>query len=313
MIHIVCLNPALDRTIFVKRFQKNGVSRASSSFNALGGKGFNVVRPFLATQETDEVQIHTLLGGPVGLQLQNMMSELGLTINGKVTPIQGYTRYCSVIVEEESGEASLINEKGPEVTTQEMFAFLETLTSSIQNGDYVILSGSLPAGIPVDFYKTIIEETQDLGAKVILDSSGEALSEGVKAKPWLTKVNEHEFLELMNESNSNKSIETIERILTSNDAQSNFIITLGKEGCLAKLNNHVWRFSLPSIQAVNATASGDIFLGGFIKEWSKSRDLEKALIQASTYSLSNCLYWYPKVDVTKANDYRNKIRVYQLS
>ena len=308
MIHVVALNPALDRTVILKEFNHDGVSRAKESMDLLGGKGFNVVRSLLAGEERPPFQIHSFLGGYIGDILQSFIREKGM--DARITNITGTTRICSVIVDEQRNEVHLINETGPPITQAEKDELYSSLLAQTKPGDYVIFSGSLPQGVEPEFYQTAIRTLEEKGAHCILDSSGLPLEHGVHANPWLLKVNEHEFTELVSPGEEqNQSLETM---VAEFDQAQNVIITLGKNGALAKLNQQLYQVELPTIEARNATASGDIFLGALIKTFDQGASMEEALQTANAYSLSNCLSWFPHINMQDVETFKPNIKVTRL-
>lgn len=305
MIHVVTLNPALDRTIILKKLYLNGVSRAEFTKDSLGGKGFNVIRSFLVEEEPPPFYIHSFLGGFIGEYLLSLTKKSG--INTYITPIQGKTRICSVIVDGTRQDVSLINEEGPYIKEEEKDHFLESLLTNANSGDYVIFSGSLPKGLSTNFYQNAILVLEQKGVKCILDSSGKALFEGARANPWLIKVNKLEFLELIGEKEGKDH--TIETFLREDSSRPNVIVTLGKDGTIAKLDKKIYKVTLPKIEAKNPTASGDIFLGALIKAIYHNVSTKEALRLASAYSISNCLSWFPTVDLEEVNQYKQRIQV----
>ncbi|SIQ72955.1 tagatose 6-phosphate kinase [Domibacillus enclensis] len=310
MIHVVCPNPALDRTLFLKRFELNGVSRAADTRDLLGGKGFNVIRSYKETEEAPPYLIHTFLGGYTGQYLQALIK--GEKVSSVVTDIQGTTRICSIVVDEHQQHAHLINEKGPSVTFAEAELYVERLFASVKAGDFVLFSGSLPEGLDADFYAKTIEVLERKGAKCVLDSSGSPLANGFQANPWLVKVNELEFFELIGQMPEKADADAVEQALRTLSCSSNFIVTLGGKGTIAKFENDLYKVALPTIDVKNATASGDIFLGGLTKSLYNGEPIEKALQTASLYSLSNCLYWYPNIERSDVEYYKSQINVTKL-
>jgi tagatose 6-phosphate kinase len=310
MIHVVCPNPALDRTIYVNEFIQNGVCRAKSSVDLLGGKGFNVILSYLIEKEPPDFCIHTFLGGYTGEYLDQLVQLR--EIPSSVTKIKGTTRICSIIVDETQEHAHLINESGPVIEEEEKITFINQLLDVIKPNDFVIFSGSLPKGIKQNFYYQLIHMVQEKGAKSILDTSGIFLEEGVKAKPWLTKVNESEFYELVGQSHYQSIESPIEDILQELPEEDNFIVTRGGKGSIAKFGKDIFHVKLPVVNAKNATASGDIFLGALSSGLSSNLALEDALIKASTYSLSNCLYWYPHIELSDVENYKSQIIVEKI-
>ncbi|TFJ91679.1 1-phosphofructokinase family hexose kinase [Lentibacillus salicampi] len=309
MIHVVCPNPALDRSIFLDEFTQDSVNRAKKSIDVLGGKGFNVIRSFLV-QNKPFFQISTFLGGYTGSQLQKMITDA--KIDSTVTEIKETTRICSIIVDESSGQVHVINEKGPHIDEDEEKHFVEKLISKVKPNDFAIFSGSLPSNVDKSFYYYLIHELEKKGAKCLLDSSGDYLKEGIKAEPWLVKINKFEFFDLFGSAKSEHNLESLIEQLNNVTLSSNFIITLGDKGSVAKINKKLYRVEIPTIKAKNPTASGDIFLGAFTKELEKNTDPMEALKTASAYSMANCLYWYPHIEESDIVTYKDKVEVIEL-
>lgn len=308
MLHVVCPNPALDRTIFLEKFDINGVSRSQQTKELLGGKGFNVIRSYSFQNPNSAFTAHAFLGGYIGKHLQTLADAQNISTT--VTPIKENTRICSIIVDNEKGHAHLINEKGPVISASEKQAFEDSLLDSVQLEDYVVFSGSLPDGLPSSFYRDLIVSLQAKGAKCVIDSSGEALAKSIEAKPWLLKVNESEYLELKNKTVS--STKEIISLLKDDTTLENIIITLGGDGSIAKIHGKCYRITLPYIPAKNATASGDIFLGKLLEALQSNKEIKTALVEASSFAASNCLYWYPHIDMNDVNEMKEQIKTEEL-
>ncbi|MFD1064916.1 1-phosphofructokinase family hexose kinase [Oceanobacillus locisalsi] len=308
MLHVVCPNPALDRTIFLDKFNVNGVSRSHQTKELLGGKGFNVIRSFSFQNPNSAFTAHAFLGGYIGEHLQTLANDQHISTT--VTPIKENTRICSIIVDNEKGHAHLINEKGPAISASEKQAFEKSLLESVKSEDYVVFSGSLPDGLPPSFYQDLIISLQAKGAKCVVDSSGEALSQSVEAKPWLLKVNESEYLELKKKTAD--TTEDIINLLKHDTSLKNIIITLGGDGSIAKIDGKSYRITLPKITAKNATASGDIFLGKLLEAFQSHKDIKTALVEASSFAASNCLYWYPHIDRNDAEKLQEQVTFEEL-
>lgn len=304
MIHVVCLNPAIDRTLKLPSLHLNSVSRASEVQEVLGGKGFNIIRAFQSLSPAITYTVHTLLGGHTGDYLQQLMQKE--QISYVATPIKENNRSCSILVDEEQHQDHLINEPGPLISEWEYKQFLEQFTASLQQDDIAIFSGSLPPGLPKNAYQTLIELCNNHGVKSILDASGEALTFGVQAEPWLLKINQQEFEDLLQLDHC-LSLAPLQQEVLQYDSRSNIIITLGAKGSLAKWENHLYETAIPRVSAVNATASGDIFLGGFISAFTLEENIETALTTASGASLSNCLHWFPHIDPVQVEHFYNDI------
>lgn len=308
MLHIVCPNPALDRTVFLDEFKVNGVSRSHEVKELLGGKGFNVARSYSFENPNHTYTVHCFFGGYIGKHLQSLAKNQDISTN--ITPIKDDTRICSIIVDNGRDYAHLINERGPIISDAEKQKLVDSLLHSVSTGDFVAFSGSLPDGLSDSFYSDLIISLQAKGAKCVVDTSGKALEKSVDAIPWLIKVNEFEYLELKNKTA--RTIEELIEILKNDEAVENIIITLGGDGSIAKIHGKYYRITLPKVNTKNATASGDIFLGKLLEAIQTNKDIETALVEASSFAASNCLYWYPNIDKEDASNIKEQIKIVEL-
>jgi 1-phosphofructokinase family hexose kinase len=191
-IYTLTLNPGLDRTLTVSSLAEDAVLRATSSRLDWGGKGFNVSRALKALGE--ESIALGIVGGFTGQMLTQGLATLGIATD--FVQIDAETRTNTVIEEAHSGRYIKVNEAGPIVDA----AALEMLVARIEThrapASYWALCGSLPPGVPANFYARLIASLQSRGALACLDSSGEALRLGLEAAPFLVKPNREEASEI---------------------------------------------------------------------------------------------------------------------
>ncbi|MDK9848071.1 1-phosphofructokinase family hexose kinase [Staphylococcus equorum] len=308
MIHVICPNPALDRTLFLSDFKPNIVNRPTFTKDLLGGKGFNVIRPFIHSQFNDYI-IHTLLGGFIGFSLEKIVSDNN--INCQITNIRNNNRVCTITVDEFTHDTYQIYERGPDIQKDEINKFIKNIEQTVKYDDYIIFSGSLPSGINADFYKDAISLLKNKKAKCVLDTSGEYLKKGIEGCPWLVKINDEEFLELVGKQNSG-SLEDIINYVKSFNKVENIIVTLGKKGMIAKFGQQLFKVNQPSINVVNPIASGDIFLGSLIQCISQNSSFIESLKYACSCALTNCLYWYPNLNEEAINKFINEVTVEKI-
>jgi tagatose 6-phosphate kinase len=292
LIHVICPNPALDRTLFLSNFKPNTVNRPTFTKDLLGGKGFNVIRPFIHSN-FNNYQVHTFLGGFIGISLEKIVSDNN--IKCQITNIKDNNRVCTITIDESTHDTYQVYENGPNIQNSEVTEFINNIELSVKSEDYIIFSGSLPSGMDSSFYKKTISLLQNKNAKCVLDTSGDYLKNGIEASPWLVKINDEEFLELIGEQHTD-SIENITKYIKSFNKVENIIVTLGKNGMIAKFNQQLFKVNQPSIAAINPIASGDIFLGSLIQYIAQGSTFVDSLKYACSCALTNCLYWYPNLN-----------------
>lgn len=204
MIYTVTLNPALDKTVEIPGFAVDKVNRVAALRTDPGGKGVNVSKVIAALGGQSVAM--GILGGKTGSMIGEKLAEMGLSCDFVTVP--GETRTNLKIVDPENRCFTDVNEPGCEVPQAVLDGLLEKLTAKILPGDIVILSGSLPKGVPTDTYRRFAEHCQNIGAKVFLDADGDAMKEGLKARPYLVKPNEHELSRLLG-----RELTTMEELL----------------------------------------------------------------------------------------------------
>lgn len=190
MIVVVSLNPALDITHRVDNADWSGVNRAADVHVRPGGKGVNVARVLKALGV--EVLLTGLAGGAAGSSLRAELSARG--VDAVMAEIAGETRRTFAVVDAGRGDTALFNEPGPPVTADEYARFEDAFAAQLAGATAVVLSGSLPPGIPASTYADLIALAAAAGVPTLLDTSGEALVLGAAAGPEIVKPNLAELL-----------------------------------------------------------------------------------------------------------------------
>ncbi|KXU02781.1 Fructose-1-phosphate kinase or related fructose-6-phosphate kinase (PfkB) [Streptococcus constellatus] len=295
MIHLVCPNPALDRTVLLSHFKENVVNRPSQVHENAGGKSFNVAYVLNCEKGEEQVNfcIHTMLGGKMGEYLQQLNKENQIPL--VVTEVDKNTRTCTIMVDTESGKNYLVYEAGFELSEELLEHFTTRLLSHVQSGDSVVFSGSLMKGMPDDYIAQIGRLLPE-DVNLVVDTSGAALEAALPAKPKVVKINDEELAEL-----TGCPVETAEeaaKLLKEYAEIPYFIVTMGGKGVVARLKDDVFQLTFPIIHVKNPIASGDFFLGSLCYSLENKGLVDReAVIRACAYATANCLQWTPKVEL----------------
>lgn len=189
----ITLNPAIDQTVRLDRLQPGHVHRARSSRDDAGGKGINVAA-CLADWVVPTTALGVLGDGNDGV-FRSLFSARGIS-DGCVR-VAGQTRTNVKLVEEDSGETTDINLPGLSLGNGELEAVGRALAPLLAPDLPVVLSGSLPAGLPADAWARLQAQAGAAGARVLLDTSGDALAAALGgihgALPYAVKPNRHEL------------------------------------------------------------------------------------------------------------------------
>lgn len=269
MILAVTMNPAIDKVYAIDDFHVNGVFRPKAMTATAGGKGLNVAR--VARILGEQVMATGLIGGATGQFIHDQLQSMGII--DRFVPIKGETRICINIMDQKNAISTEILEPGPLVSEDEYKTFLERFDEMVTECDVVTASGSLPQGIPADFYRSLIAIAKEKGKKFILDTSGEYFKEGIKEGPFMVKPNHHELAQVMGYHLSSKE-DYISALKTLKKSGVVFpVISMGDKGCVVALpDGKVYRFFSSPIRVVNSVGSGDAFVAGCAVMLSRAAD-----------------------------------------
>ena len=253
MIYTVTLNPAVDKTVYVDNFAIDAVNRATSVRQDAGGKGINVSKTIKALG--GESTAVAFLGGPSGAFIASALDEAGIAVRSFEVP--GTTRTNTKVVDLVSHTYTDINEPGAPVTKALLDDALAILALGINPGDIVVLSGSLPAGADANTYARWTRACRKAGARVFLDADGEALIEGIAARPALIKPNEVELGRMLGRDlTEDADIVAAARELVEQGI-SQVMVSMGGAGAIFVTERGAWRLHQPTVDVVSTVGAGD--------------------------------------------------------
>jgi len=285
MIMILCItpNPAVDRTLTVPGIRLGEVSRAAHALVAAGGKGLNVAR--VARAFGAEARCAGFLGGHSGRLVAELAGREGLC--GGWTWIDGETRTCVIIVDPRGGEATVINEVGPEVTPEDWARLTAQVLREAETAEHVCLSGSLPPGSTTESYATLLRGLRDAGRTVWVDTSGVALAAALTVETVGIKVNGAEAGAIVG-----WAIETTTDALTAarelhERTGAPVALTLGELGAVLVSETGSWHARPPALKIVSTVGSGDAFLAGLVVALAEGATEPEALRRAVAAGAAN--------------------------
>ena len=258
MILAITLNPAIDRVYFLDQLEIGEVNRPKSMTYTAGGKGLNVARVLKIMGES--VSAGGFVGGYNGKFITDSIKKLGIT--DRFIQIDDETRICLNMTDRKTGKSTEILEGGPTVSKEDCERFLNQYCEDLKTCDLVTISGSMPKGVPTDFYGELIYIANEQGIKTIVDTSGESLEIAIDAKPTMVKPNKYELSKYLKQE-----IKTIPEIASAlvrlKDSGIELpCVSLGKDGAIVHLSDGVYWFVSPDIPVVNTVGSGDSFIAG---------------------------------------------------
>lgn len=285
MIITVTMNPSIDKLYIVDAFSPFAVMRVKQVNNTAGGKGVNVAR--VASQMGEPVTATGIIGGFHGQYLETLLHRQSIHSQFTIGPQE--TRCCINIQETASGQHTEFLEPGPPIDQDTLERFLQQYKQLVVTGQVITLSGSLPAGIPADFYGELIKEAHRFGKQVLLDTSGEPLRKGIESNPDLIKPNREELSQLLGSPISSKeqAIQAAET-LRQRGIQT-VVVSLGKEGAVMACPEGLFYGIAPEAQTVNTVGCGDSMIAGFAVGLSRKQSFAQCLKMAIAVSVANTL------------------------
>lgn len=273
MIYTLTVNPALDYNIFSDNIELGSVNRATDTDITFGGKGINV------SCVLKELGVYsTAMGFVAGFTGQELLTRLckANIITDFVRLKKGLTR---INVKLHTGKDTDINSGGPNIDANSEEELYKKL-SLIQSGDFLCLSGSLPAGVPSLSYAEIMKRLSGRGINFVVDAEGETLLKTLKYKPFLVKPNHKELGGMFDvEINGIEDALLYGRKLQSMGAV-NVLVSMGEKGAILITKDTAHFAAAPTGEAVNAVGSGDSMVAGFLAEYISSESYENALCVA---------------------------------
>ncbi|MFO0775386.1 MAG: 1-phosphofructokinase [Nitrospiraceae bacterium] len=307
MIYTVTLNPALDRYIEVEDLVVDDANRITSECFYAGGKGIDVSRAIRMLG--GESLALGFIGGYSGQLLTDLLKHEGVMTY--FTPITAETRRNIIVNPQRRRHHTMLNAQGPIVTKDEWTGFLTHMRLLDLRDAMVVVSGSLPRGVPIDAYAQLVQLGRDRGAKVFVDADGPALRAAVEAKPFGIKPNVNELRRLVGEVISSE-LELLEAAQQLNRQGIEIVlVSRGPDGVLL-VSDHEWYRAVPPAVAVqSAVGAGDSTVAGFVLKYCGGKGLEEcvrfatACGTAATLAPGNSLCLasdverlFPKVQVT---------------
>jgi 6-phosphofructokinase 2 len=270
------INPAIDASTSVEQLAPFHKMRCSPARRDPGGGGINVAR--VAKRFGADVCAIYTMGGTLGQLLRRLLEQEQVT--GFPVPISEETREDFTVLETVSGRPYRFVLPGPRLSDQEWRACLDTFVSHASHTRpprFVVASGSLPPGVPADFYARIARTAKQAGARFVLDSSGPALKAALDAGVYMVKPSLREFRELTAArlESEHEQVTACRRLIERGSAAM-VALTLGDQGALLVTKDQILRGQAAPIAPVSVVGAGDSFLGAMISSLASGHPVEDA-------------------------------------
>ena len=268
-------NPALDLATATARVEPTHKLRCGSLQRYPGGGGINVAR--VLHRLGHAVQAWHLSGGLAGAQLAQRLAAEG--VPERCLPIAGETRENLSVVEQGTGQEYRFVLPGPHLATAEWQACLDAVAQQASPARWIVASGSLPPGVPDDFYARLARIARQQGSRMVLDSSGPALAAALEEGVYLVKPSLREMRELTGQplADAPQWQAAAQDLVRQHKAQV-VALSVGAQGAVLASSGGVWQAPALPVQATTGTTgAGDCFLAALLSALDRGESAPTAL------------------------------------
>ena len=271
MIYTVTFNPALDYILELDKLEIGKIQKSKTELILPGGKGINV-STVLTNLEVDNIALG-YKAGFVGAELERLLKNM----NVKTDFIDLEEGNSRINVKISGEEETAINTNGPKISENKILELLEKLKTLNEN-DYLVLSGSIPSSIKDDIYEKICSIVKKQNVKIVVDATKNLLVQALKYNPFLIKPNNEELGEIFDvEIHTKEDAYVYGKKLKEIGAQ-NVLVSMGKTGAaLIDEAGQEYFLKSPEGKRVNTVGSGDSMVAGFIAGFLKYNNYNDAL------------------------------------
>ncbi len=292
MILCICASPALDLTYRVDRLAVGETNRVRDVVERPGGKAINVARVLHALGE--DVHLLTTAGGDSGADLVASLGRDGIPL--ELVPSTASTRRTVAIVDRVTSEVTMLNEPA---MLEDWPRFLAAFEALIPVAEVVVVSGHLPAGVPLDAFAQLTWLARANERPVVLDTSGPALPAALEARPSIVKPNLNELRESTHEDDPVRAARSL-----AARWEVTVVASHGAEGLIAVDGESAWRARPARALSGNPTGAGDAVVAGLARGLRAGTALEPLL--ADCVALGAAAVLAPSAGELDVEDYQRE-------
>ncbi|MGF6096663.1 1-phosphofructokinase [Pseudomonas sp. 18175] len=246
------LNPALDLTVRLARLEPGEVNRSENVLTHAAGKGVNVAQ--VLADLGHQVSVGGFLGAQNPQAFNALIARRGF--GDAFIRVAGETR-SNIKIAEQDGRVTDINAPGPFVDEQAQQKLLKMVAIVGPEFDAVVVAGSLPRGVSPQWFQGLLETLKNLGLKVALDTSGEALRAGLQAGPWLVKPNTEELADAL--GNAADAVSQLHQL-----GVEHVVVSDGAAGVNWYRPGTALHATPPQVTVASTVGAGDSLLAGML-------------------------------------------------
>lgn len=274
MILTLTINPALDLYSRVEKVYPGEKLRCEKAKLDPGGGGVNVSR-VIQRLGGETTALYTR-GGYTGEVFHELLEKEG--VKQDTVEVSGAVRQNIAITETSSGELYRFGFPGPSLSESE-FEDVLTKMNLYKKADFWVASGSLPPGVPEDFYSRVAKKASEEGVKFVLDTSGKAYTGILREGAYLLKPNINELQDLVGQKarDEQDQKELLLQVLENYPIEV-IVLSLGSKGALLATRGKVRHFPAPAVVPISSIGAGDSMVAGMVYSLSRGEQIETAIL-----------------------------------
>jgi 1-phosphofructokinase family hexose kinase len=268
LILTLTVNPAIDRNVSADRLVFEDRAYILSTRESAGGRGINascVLKNFGA-----ETRAIAICGGKSGRLLEEFLAQCGYLHD--LVRVRQEIR-TNFTIADKQGLAIKLNELGPRLSHAECGRIEKAVAQRLNEAAWLMLCGSLPPGMPVDFYARLIHSAHKANVRTLVDTDGEPLEAALEAKPTVVTPNQQEAERLLARVLITRSHfqEAAARIREMGARE--VVLSLGARGAVVSLEDgSLWEVVPPRVEALCPIGAGDALAAAYVWGFRKSGD-----------------------------------------
>lgn len=268
MIYTVTLNPSIDYNVTLDELQLGELNRIHDANMFPGGKGINVSK-VLKNLGVNSTALG-FIGGFTGAFVESNLKENGIHTN--FVQVKEPTR---INVKLKTAVETEMNASGPQIT-EENFAQLKKSMTTLEKGDMLVLSGSIPTSLEQTTYEQLIEIAKKNDVEVVVDAEGDLLKNTLRFEPFFIKPNHHELGGLFQVEihTAREAIPYAKRLVEM--GAKNVVVSLAGEGALFVNEKTVLLAKTPKGKLISSVGAGDSLVAGFLAKYIETNNDKEA-------------------------------------
>jgi len=268
------MNPTIDATTSIEKVVPEKKLRCETPSREPGGGGINVSRAIKKLGGIAPAMFPA--GGTNGELLSELLSNEDITT--QAVAIENMTRENLTVSEISGDQQFRFVMPGPEIAESEWQSCLDEIMNLKSSPEYIVASGSLPRGVPDDFYARLAKLGREIDSRIVVDTSGEPLKKAVEEGVYLIKPNIRELKDLIGEDvEDEEKMKQAAIKLCGEECVMNIVISLGAGGALLVSGDTGRHFRAPTVPIKSKVGAGDSMTAGIVLKLSEGRSTEEAI------------------------------------